>query len=101
MPSISETSVDVPPISKLIAREYPAHIATCCAPSTPPAGPERIVRTGSLAATFAERIPPLDCMMRTRTRGEPFPRLFVTPGPEASAAYRSISLRYVLINGTR
>ena len=34
------------------------------APTTPPAGPERIVRTGSFAAASAEMLPPEDCMTR-------------------------------------
>lgn len=37
--------------------------ATLSAPITPPAGPERIVRTGSRTVDAAERIPPEDCMM--------------------------------------
>jgi len=32
------------------------------APTTPPAGPDKIVRTGSFAAAAAEMLPPDDCI---------------------------------------
>ena len=44
-PSMSVTSVDVPPMSKPMARGNPAAGATACAPTAPAAGPERIVCT--------------------------------------------------------
>ena len=60
------TSVEVPPISSPMMRSKPAHAATREAPITPPAGPERTVRTGSWAATRAETMPPEDCITSTR-----------------------------------
>src|SRR5215217_9105570 len=42
----------------------PADCAARRAPTTPPEGPERIVRTGSTAATSAEMLPPDDCITR-------------------------------------
>ena len=60
----SDTSVDVPPISKVRIASYPAARATSHAPTTPPAGPLRMVRTGSRADTRAEMLPPFDCMTR-------------------------------------
>ena len=64
--SSSATSVDVPPMSKLSRRSMPARRATLSAPVTPPAGPDKMVRTGSRAAACAERMPPEDCMMLSR-----------------------------------
>src|SRR6185369_5549852 len=58
------TSVEVPPMSNVITFWIPADWAARNAPTTPPEGPERIVRTGSLAATSAEILPPDDCMTR-------------------------------------
>ena len=43
LPSYSATSVDVPPMSKLITRSIPVSAATAAAPTTPPAGPDRTV----------------------------------------------------------
>ncbi len=57
------TSVDVPPMSKVSSRSMPARRAMLSAPVTPPAGPDKMVRTGSRAAAGAERMPPEDCMM--------------------------------------
>ena len=59
------TSVEVPPISKDRMLEKPASRAISQAPTTPPAGPLSIVRTGSRAAIRAETAPPLDCMIRS------------------------------------
>src|SRR4051794_34446820 len=58
------TSVEVPPISKVIMLLRRAAAAARKLPITPPAGPERIVRTGSFAATVAEMLPPDDCITR-------------------------------------
>ena len=49
-------------MSKLIARAIPTESASQAAATTPPAGPERIVRTGSRAARAAVVMPPLDCI---------------------------------------
>ena len=67
IPSRSEsaTSVDVPPMSKVMRFLYPATRAARNAPTTPPDGPERIVRTGSSAAAVAEILPPEDCITRS------------------------------------
>src|ERR1041384_1503519 len=64
----SATSVEVPPMSNVITFLIPADCAARNAPTTPPEGPERIVRTGSLAATSAEMLPPDDCITRRLRR---------------------------------
>ena len=65
-PSTRETSVEVPPMSKAMMRVKPLRRAETEAPTTPPAGPERTVRTGSRAAEASEVMPPLDCMTKMR-----------------------------------
>ena len=45
---------------------FQSAVAIFEAPTTPPAGPDNIVRTGSAAAVPAEIIPPEDCMTWTR-----------------------------------
>ena len=55
---IRQTSVDVPPMSKLIASGMPA--ATTAA--TPPAGPDRSSRAGCAAASSRSHTPPFDCI---------------------------------------
>jgi hypothetical protein len=42
----------------------PASEQTRIAPTTPPAGPDKIARTGSAAAVAAETDPPFDCITR-------------------------------------
>ena len=56
-------------MSKVIVRSKPARRAARAAPSTPPAGPERIVRAAKRPAAEAEIIPPPECITRSR-RGE-------------------------------
>jgi hypothetical protein len=53
-PPFNETSVDVPPISKLTIFGKPAALARYRDPTTPPAGPDRAVRIGSFLAFSAE-----------------------------------------------
>ena len=60
------TSVDVPPMSKLISRSMPAAAAAARAPTTPPAGPESTVRTASRDASAALMAPPLERITRSR-----------------------------------
>src|ERR1041385_2261102 len=84
--SHNATSVHVPPMSNVITFLIPADCAARSAPTTPPDGPERIVRTGSAAATSAEMLPPDDCITR-RWRAS-----------ESRDRYRPISgCRYALI----
>src|SRR6185369_4984062 len=64
-PSQSATSVDVPPMSNVMMFANPEVSADRNAPTTPPDGPERIVRTGSTAARSAEILPPDDCITRS------------------------------------
>ncbi len=66
-PSIRQTSVDVPPMSKPMTRGWPAASATARAPTAPPAGPERIVRTAAARAAAAEIVPPFDCITANRS----------------------------------
>src|SRR3984957_19374880 len=61
-----ETSVEVPPMSKVMKRSVPNARARLAAPITPAAGPDRIVRTGSARARSAPIALPLDCMTRRR-----------------------------------
>ena len=56
-------------MSKPMMRSKPAHRATWHAPTTPPAGPDSTVRTGSRAASRAEMMPPEDCITSTRPPG--------------------------------
>ena len=76
VPSISVTSVDVPPMSNPMMRGYPAATATACAPTAPAAGPDRIVCTAACFARAAEIDPPFDCMMLRSHAGtaRPSPR---------------------------
>src|ERR1700686_5176693 len=97
--SISETSVDVPPMSSVMMRSKPAISETYCAPRTPPAGPDRIVRTGSCAAARAERMPPFDCMTPTPARLARRGALGL--GRDHKFAIRSICAKYSLITGIR
>lgn len=83
-PSMRDTSVDVPPISKVISFSWPAILPILKAATAPPAGPEKIVRTGSSLAVSAEMLPPLDCNTRNRS-------------PSASSAEREE--RYRLMRG--
>ena len=53
-------------MSKQMIFSNPAMRATAYAPTTPPAGPDSTVRTGSLAANCAETIPPEDCITCNR-----------------------------------
>src|SRR5216683_493391 len=64
IPSTRATSVDVPPISRVMACLKPEAPATNAAPTTPAAGPERRVRAASRRAVALEIEPPFDCMMR-------------------------------------
>ena len=50
VPSTSDTSVEVPPMSNAMMFSNPLPRAVAAAPTTPPAGPESTVRTGSRAA---------------------------------------------------
>src|ERR1044072_4197665 len=70
--SQSATSVEVPPMSNVITFWIPADWAARKAPTTPPEGPERIVRTGSTAAISAEMLPPEDCITRRLGDGSLF-----------------------------
>ena len=71
-PAHSATSVEVPPMSNVMISSNPAALAACVAPTTPPAGPERIVRTGSSDAARAEMLPPDDCITR-KPRADTWP----------------------------
>ncbi len=64
-PGQSETSVEVPPMSKVTTSENPAAAAAQIAPVTPPAGPESTVRTGSCLVSSVVSSPPLDCTIQS------------------------------------
>ncbi len=67
----SATSVEVPPMSKVIRSGMPTMRPSSCAATTPVEGPERTVRTGSRAACSNPITPPLDCV---RCGAAPTPR---------------------------
>src|SRR5256885_9672894 len=51
-------------MSNEMIRSKPLRRAMAAAPTTPPAGPESTVRTGSRAADVSAVIPPLDCIKK-------------------------------------
>ena len=51
-------------MSNEMIRSKPLCRAMAAAPTTPPAGPESTVRTGSRAADVSAVIPPLDCIKK-------------------------------------
>ena len=51
-------------MSNEMIRSKPLRRAVAAAPTTPPAGPESTVRTGSRAAEASAVIPPLDCIKK-------------------------------------
>ena len=53
-------------MSKVMKRSTPVARTSAAAPTTPAAGPERIVRTGSSRASRAPIALPLDCITRSR-----------------------------------
>jgi hypothetical protein len=77
--STRATSVEVPPMSKVMIDSNPAAPATQAAPITPALGPESSVRTGTSRAAATEMIPPLDWLMWGDT---------VTPRRRTSSAKR-------------
>src|SRR5262245_20474718 len=90
------TSVEVQPMSKVMMLAKPDPFADLKAPTTPPDGPDKIVRTGSRAASSAEMLPPEDCM--TRSFVVLCSLCFVLCCPSHNHASR---LRYRPINGCR
>src|SRR5436305_159489 len=56
-PTISETSVDVPPMSNEIAFSNPARRASRAAPTVPAAGPDRSATAGCAAASSSDATP--------------------------------------------
>ncbi len=69
-------------MSMVMTSRKPAAAATAAAPTTPPAGPERSVRTGARRAWAADMRPPFDCMIRRAPRN---------PAEPSSASSRSTS----------
>ncbi len=77
-PAKWQTSVEVPPMSKPMIRPCPAIWLVRTAPTTPPAGPDRIA---SLPSNMRASVsPPEDCMNIS------FPRI----SPSKAAATRSM-----------
>ena len=64
IPGHKDTSVEVPPISRVMMSGNPACIPVWKAPTTPPAGPLKMVLTGCSEASFVVMLPPEDCMIR-------------------------------------
>ena len=62
--STTQTSHDVPPMSKQTRSVRPLRRATSAAAAAPPAGPESTVNDACRAASSAAARPPLDCMIR-------------------------------------
>ena len=61
--STRATSVDVPPMSKVMIDSMPAARLSQAAPITPALGPDSRVRTGACAAAATEMMPPFDWLM--------------------------------------
>ena len=80
-------------MSNEIIRSHPLRRAMAAAPTTPPAGPESTVRTGSRAAELRAVIPPLDCMTKMRVLA---PRLKSAPGLRAGFQVFQIALHHRL-----
>ena len=57
-----QTSVVVPPMSKLKTLSRPSVAATCWAAEIPAAGPESAIDKGRRAAASGEAMPPAECM---------------------------------------
>ena len=64
-PRIRQTSVDVPPMSKVTASANPLAAAAAAPARTPPAGPDSSSEAGSSAASAAGSSPPADVMTST------------------------------------
>ena len=64
-PAIRQTSVDVPPMSKLTAFGCPLAAATAAAALTPAAGPDSNNDTGRSVARASGTRPPADVMTST------------------------------------
>ena len=62
-PAISETSNEVPPRSQVMRLSKPEALAMAAPATTPAAGPDKAVRTGSLRAVAVDMMPPFDCTM--------------------------------------
>lgn len=63
----TDTSVEVPPPSRVSTVSYPAFPAMNAAPSAPAAGPDSTVVIGWWTTSSAESTPPLDFMIRSGT----------------------------------
>ena len=61
-PVIRQTSVVVPPMSKLKTLSSPSEAATWAAAETPAAGPDSAMASGRRAAASGEAMPPAECM---------------------------------------
>src|ERR1051325_4686614 len=97
--SHNATSVEVPPMSKVMMFAKPPAAPARRAPTPPPAGPDRIARTGSLAAAAAEMRPPDDCM--TRNFGAPASGWLFADSAGRGPAYPERRDRYRPINGCK
>ena len=61
--AITDTSNDVPPRSQVMRLSKPAAFASAAPATTPAAGPDSAVRTGSRRAVAVDMMPPFDCTM--------------------------------------
>src|ERR1044072_4906848 len=64
--AINDTSNEVPPRSQVIRLSKPEALASAAPATTPAAGPDSAVRTGSLRAVCVDMMPPFDCTMWMR-----------------------------------
>ncbi len=62
-PAMTQTSNEVPPRSQVMTLSWPAAFASAAAATTPAAGPDSAVRTGSLRALAVDMMPPFDATM--------------------------------------
>src|ERR1044071_7464746 len=82
--STSDTSVLVPPTSKLIRSGKPAAAPIAAAPITPAAGPDTQVRTGKRDAVSTDISPPLEWKISGKPAAAPIAAAPTTPaaGPD-------------------
>ena len=78
-PEISETSVLVPPMSRVMMSWKPDRPARPRAPTTPAAGPENRAEMAFFDMASTGRRPPLDCMMENRPAKPRSLRVFGKP----------------------
>ena len=102
-PSSKATSVDVPPISKLIILSIPHCLDMFLIADRPPAGPERRRFTARCAACEISIVPPLDCITEMGHPSSCSISVFIywfTFGPRLAFSHVAMPLSYSLYLGS-